>query len=150
MYGKYPKVMENGKLVEQNGLNGAPKAWPVSDKFEPVKTVQAAKDEVDINKIMQRIEKGQMMDMLKDDGRFEDISEFEGLENAIIKVGKANEYFMDLPAEVRERFNNDPVDLIEFLQDEENRAEAEKLGLVNPKEAGEPASIPPATGGTTQ
>lgn len=144
MYGKYPKVKINGEWVEQNGLNGAPKAWPTTDcSKDPLLTVQAQRNDVDINQIMKKIEKGMMINVNPFEGRFEDISEFDGLESAIIKVQKANEEFMTLPADLRSKFDNDPVKLIDFLSDEGNRAEAEELGLVNPKQAGNPAPIPP-------
>lgn len=145
MYGKYPKVKNaEGQWVEQNGLNGAPKAWPTTDcSKDKILTVQAPREEVDINQIIKRYEKGMMINQLAEEPRFEDISEFEGLEAAYIKVQKAKEEFMTLPADVRARFENDPVKLIDFLSDEGNRAEAEKLGLVNPSKGAEPVSIPP-------
>lgn len=144
MYGKYPKVKIGDSWVEQNGLGGAPKAWPTTDcSADPLITVQSQKNDVDINQIMKRVEKGMMLNVNSNEGRFEDISEFDGLELAYIKVQRANEEFMNLPADLRSRFDNDPVKLIDFLSDEGNRKEAEELGLVAPK-AGEPASIPPA------
>lgn len=150
MYGKYPQVKIDGKFVEQNGLNGAPKAWPTTDcSKDKVMVTQSLKDEVDINKIMEKIAKGQMMENLKE-GIFEDISEYNGLEEAFIKVQNAKEDFMTLPAEIREKFDNDPVELINFLENAENRAEAEKLGIIQPRkpveEAAQPAITPPAGG----
>lgn len=145
MYGKYPKVNINGKWVEQNGLDGAPKAWPATDcSKDKMLTVQAPRNEVDINEIMRKAEKGMMINGLDKEPRFEDISEFDGLEMAYIKVQKANEEFMSLPADIRAKFENDPVNLIDFLSDEGNRKEAEALGLVKPKEPENPPSIPAA------
>lgn len=121
--------------------------------FGPSKAVQSLEKETNINQIVKRMEKGQMLDTLRDEGRFEDVSEFNGLADAIIKVQNANNMFMELPAEVREKFGHNPVKLIDFLADDKNRKEAEDLGLVNPKppKAGEPATIPPASGeGTAQ
>lgn len=143
MYGKYPKVKnEFGEMVEQNGLNGAPKAWPTTDCSGDVRlTVQAPRDEVDINKIVKKIEKGQLVDINAREGVFQDISDFDGLADARIKVQNANEAFMALPADLRSRFDNDPVKLVEFLGDEGNRKEAVELGLVD---AGEPEPVPPA------
>lgn len=141
MYGKYPKVKVDGLYVEQNGLNGAPKAWPTTDcSKDKIITVQAPRDEVNINVIMKKIEKGMMINSNTGEPTFQDISEFDGLEDSVIKVQKANEGFMTLPADIRARFDNNPVKLINFLSDEGNRAEAEKIGLISPK----PASIPPA------
>lgn len=132
-----PKIFDEKGCVKDYGVSLA---------------VQSYRDDVDINKIVKRMEKGQMLDNIRNDGRFEDVSKYTDLADAIIKVQEANELFMDIPAEVRSRFNNDPVELVEFLQDEGNRKEAEELGLVNPKpiKAGEPATIPPASGGTAQ
>jgi len=48
---------------------------------------------------------------------------------------------MELPAKMRARFHNDPQELLEFISNEENRAEAEKLGLVAKKPETPPAPI---------
>jgi phage internal scaffolding protein len=45
-------------------------------------------------------------------------------------VLQAQESFYNLPAHVRERFNNDPSYLMRFLDDEANRQEAIDLGLI--------------------
>ena len=50
--------------------------------------------------------------------------------------------FMELPAQLRSRFNNDPAELIDFLGKEENREEATKLGLVAAKPISEPSETP--------
>lgn len=150
MYGKYPKVQLNGKWVEQNGLDGAPKAWPTTDcSKDKVLTVQSLRTEVDINQIMKKVEKGMMLDV-QNDGVFDDISEFDGLELAIIKVQKAKEDFMRLPADMRAKFDNDPVKLVDFLSDGKNRKEAEELGLINPSKAPDPVTIPPVEGAKAQ
>jgi phage internal scaffolding protein len=44
----------------------------------------------------------------------------------------AEDEFDALPAQIRARFENEPANLIDFLSNEQNRDEAEKLGLVNP------------------
>ncbi len=41
--------------------------------------------------------------------------------------------FDDLPADVRERFDNDPGLFLEFANDEANLEEMQKMGLVSPK-----------------
>ena len=135
MFGKYPPVVVEGKLVEQNGLNGAPKAWPTTDcSKDPVIASQSQKDAVDINKIVSKMEKGLAVSVLQREGSFDDVSMFDGLDHAIMVVNEANERFMQLPADMREKFENNPVKLVEFLEDGKNRDEAVKLGLVNPKD----------------
>lgn len=53
---------------------------------------------------------------------------------------RAREAFEQLPFAVRERFAHSPEKLLAFLQNPENRAEAEKLGLMVPRK--EAAALP--------
>ena len=53
------------------------------------------------------------------------------LQDAYNRILDAQVLFFELPSSVRERFGNDPMRLLTFLGDPENRREAEKLGLVN-------------------
>lgn len=134
MYGKYPLI---------NGREQRP--WPATD-FSGDKglTVQADRDDADINKIVSRFQKsGQLPPSLKGEPFYGDVSEFGDLQQSMLKVQEAQDLFMQFPAEVRERFENNPVNLIDFLADEGNRKEAEELGLVVAKPVAE-APIPPA------
>lgn len=103
---------------------------------------QASADEADINKIVARILKGQTV--LASDGQpfYGDVSEFGGLQEAIIKVQEAEELFMQYPAEIRGKFENDPVKMVEFLEDPKNLDEAIKMGLANPKPVTEKPPVP--------
>jgi phage internal scaffolding protein len=47
------------------------------------------------------------------------------------RVFAAQDEFDRLPAQIRARFDNDPANLIEFLENSDNRPEAEALGLVD-------------------
>ena len=60
-------------------------------------------------------------------GDFTSVIDYHTAMNAVIA---ANESFMQLPADVRMRFNNDAGAFVDFCSDESNRAEAEKLGLI--------------------
>lgn len=94
-------------------------------------TVQADRDDADINKIISRFEKtGTVMRMNRREPFYGDVSEFGGLAEAIMMVNEADELFMQMDANVRERFDNDPVRFVEFLADEKNYDEALKLGIV--------------------
>ena len=44
-------------------------------------------------------------------------------------VMSTEEHFMSLPSEIRQRFENDPAELLAFLDDPENLEEARQLGL---------------------
>lgn len=121
----------------------------------PSLTSQAPTDEVDINKIMARVAKGQTVLTAAGEPFYGDVSDLGGLQDALIKVQEAEDLFMQYPAQLRERFENDPVQFVEFLEDPKNHDEAVKLGLALPKPETTPpvpepgASTPPA-GGPTQ
>lgn len=111
-------------------------------------TVQASKDEVDINKIVARVNKGQAIPLFNDrPAQFDDFSEFGGLQDAIIKAQEAQELFLEYPADVRERFDNDVVKFVEFFNDARNYDEALKLGLVQKRPEAPLPPAPPAGGG---
>lgn len=101
---------------------------------EPTLAQQQFKEESDINFIADRYgltgELPQIMD-LPAYGDFTGIFDFQTAKNAVIA---GQQQFMTLPAKLRSRFNNDPQQLLEFLADEDNRKEAEFLGLVKPPE----------------
>lgn len=94
-------------------------------------TQQQFAEECDINTIVKRFGlTGELPDdfRMPVSGDFTDVVDFH---TAMNMVRASQEAFMSLPAEVRYRFNNDPGRLMEFLDDERNRDEAVKLGLVN-------------------
>lgn len=102
------------------------------------RTKQNFKDECDINVIMRRYEThGVLPAFNQREGRFMDTTVFH-FQDAQQVVAAAKSAFEELPARLRDRFKNDPSQLIEFLNDERNRDEAIKLGLVNP------TPLPPA------
>lgn len=59
-----------------------------------------------------------------------DFSSVEDFHTAQTIIAHSMEAFNALPAHVRIRFNNDPALMLSFLEEEENRDEAIKLGLV--------------------
>lgn len=61
-------------------------------------------------------------------GEWNDGNHFQSQLNAVIE---AQDAFMELPAQVRSRFSNDPAQLLNFLNDDSNRDEAIKLGLID-------------------
>lgn len=100
--------------------------------LDPSLTRQSEALDCDINEIVRRFGlTGQLPDNFVPPqyGDFTDIGDYRA---ALQAVRDAGESFMEMPAELRARFQNDPANLIDFLADEANRSEAEKLGLVNP------------------
>jgi len=72
-------------------------------------------------------------------GDFTGISDYH---SALNQITAAQQGFMQLPAELRSRFDNDPGKLLEFLGDEKNLDEAIKLGLVDPIDPPQDLSTP--------
>lgn len=112
------------------------------------KTEQSHKKRCDINTIMAKARKtGQMP--IKSGAFYGDFTtgvEYQDYQNKILE---ANEAFMNLPSDVRKKFNNNPSELIDFVNDPENEKEAADLGLfeniedpVSGQAVREPAATP--------
>lgn len=107
------------------------------------RTKQSFKDECDINKIMARyIATGVLDFVTKHQPQYGDVTGLDFM-NAQLIVAEARTMFEELPAEVRNRFDNDPAQFLDFVGDDKNREEARKLGLLKP-EAPRPPETPPA------
>lgn len=97
---------------------------------EPSLAQQHFKDECDINTILQRFNITGMLPESPLSPRYGDFTGINDYHTALNRVMAAQDEFELLPAQIRARFDNDPSKLIEFLEDETNRPEAEELGLV--------------------
>ncbi|AXH77459.1 MAG: internal scaffolding protein [Microviridae sp.] len=108
--------------------------------------VQHLKDEVDINKIVARIQKTGLFPERRGEPFFGDVSDLGGLADAYRKVQESKELFMEFPADIREKFQNDPIKMISFLEDENNFDKAVEIGLVQKPipEVPEPQTPPQA------
>lgn len=96
---------------------------------------QSFAEEVDINTIVRRFGlTGELPQNVRIpvSGDFTDVQDFHSAMNA---VRLAQESFDAMPADVRTRFGNDPEKFVAFCLDDKNRAEAERLGLVDPSRA---------------
>lgn len=105
-------------------------------KDEPI-TQQSGREDADINVIVERAKRG----AVPPSGRgqtpmYGDFTQVPtDLRDCLNMVRHAEELFMTLDPFVRRRFNNDPVEMLDFLNDSKNREEAVKLGLVKAPEA---------------
>lgn len=91
---------------------------------------------LDINEIVRRAQRGGALSTGMQSGRqpmFGDVSRVDYLQSLNAQV-TTRQAFDSLPSHLRIRFANDPSKLLQFLDNEENRPEAEKLGLVRPKQ----------------
>lgn len=97
---------------------------------QPSLTQQQFKDEVDINNIIERFVKTGELPGDYQTPSYGDYTETPDFHTALSAVREAAENFMLLPAHLRARFNNDPQQLLEFVSEPSNEAEAVRLGLV--------------------
>jgi len=91
---------------------------------------QHFKDECDINTILQKFNISGLLPEQPLSPRYGDFTGIGDYHTALNRVIAAQDEFDALPAQIRARFNNDPAQLIEFMENSENRPEAEELGLV--------------------
>ena len=93
-------------------------------------TQQHFKDETDINNILRQFNITGLLPEAPLSPRYGDFTGIVDYHSALNQVIAAEDEFMTLPANLRARFANDPANLIDFLNDENNRPEAVKLGLL--------------------
>jgi phage internal scaffolding protein len=91
---------------------------------------QHFKDETDINNILRQFNITGLLPESPLSPRYGDFTGISDYHTALNRVIAAQDEFEALPAQIRARFDNDPSKLIEFLENENNRPEAEELGLV--------------------
>lgn len=119
---------ENMKVIEKR-KNGSIRVYTVNN--EPSMTDQQFKDDCDVNFIVDKFTKtGNLTHLAKFQGMYADVSEIPDLAQAMQIVSTAQTAFDTLPAELRSRFGNSPVNMVEFLNDINNKDEAIKLGLI--------------------
>jgi phage internal scaffolding protein len=111
---------------------------------EPSLAQQHFKDECDINNILRQFNVTGMLPASTLSPRYGDFTGIGDYHTALNRVMAVQDEFEALPAQIRARFDNDPAQLIEFLENSENRSEAEKLGLIE-KGAAEVVEAPKNT-----
>lgn len=124
--------------------------------LEPSLTQQAFASECDINNILAKYQKTQLLThVMSTQGSYGDFTNVSDYPSALNALMDAEARFMGLPATIRERFANDPSNLLSFVSDSKNYGEAVSLGLIEPSKAkayldsqisrsSEPSSPPPS------
>lgn len=107
------------------------------------RTKQSFKDECDINNIVQRFLKTGVMEFTqKNQPRYGDVTGFDYSE-AMQLVAAAKSMFNGMPAQLRDRFENEPAKFLDFVQDDRNHAECVEMGLLAPKPVAETTATLP-------
>lgn len=110
---------------------------PVKMGFKkPSRTKQAFKAECDINNILNKYQKTQLLTHVnRQQGSYGDFSNVTDYQTALNTVIQAQEAFLGLPAKVRAKFQNDPSQFVQYVSDSSNYDEAIKLGLIDDQKA---------------
>ena len=131
--------------------NGSRRVQFTSD--EKTKTEQHHKSEVNINNILERYRRTGTAPMAAGRPMYGDFTNALDFQETKDRIIAANRQFMELPSDIRDMFDNDPGQLLDFVADADNKAEAIEMGLI-PKDEPEPkkpenaapaASEPPET-----
>lgn len=110
---------------------------------DPSLAHQAFAAECDIRNIMNKYKKtGLISHVTSSFAQYGDFTNIPDFRDAMDIVINAQDSFDSLPAEIRNRFANDPGDFLDFASKEENRDELVRLGILHKKE---PIVSPPAT-----
>lgn len=117
-----------------------PPPKPVITRFGKTRTRVSEQDSVDVNKIVARYEKTGVLPVEGREAFYADVSNMGDYRTALEQVRMADEAFMQLPAALRARFDNDAAAFLDFTSDPANRAEMAELGLIEPLES--PADVP--------
>lgn len=123
---------------------------------EPSLTRQEFADDVNLNVMMARmgVTDGSILPVAPDPRYFGDFTDAVDFRDSLDRLRNAEAAFAALPADLRQQFNNDPAELLQFVTNPENTEKAIELGLLSdtrkradPKEenGGFPPPEPPKT-----
>ncbi|WNK14892.1 MAG: internal scaffolding protein [Microvirus sp.] len=97
----------------------------------PSMTQKHFQEECDINYILRKYAATGILPNIGP-GQYLDIPENFDYQDAQNKLLQIDETFAELPSHLREHFQNDPFEFIEFVQNPSNKEEGIKLGIFNP------------------
>lgn len=116
----------------------------------PSRTKQSFKKQVDINEIVANLKRTGLLSHVNTRApMYADVSTIPDYQSALNIINVAKASFAALPSGVRERFQNDPGQMISFLADPKNVEEGIALGLLEKKPVPSSAQASPGAGGVT-
>lgn len=118
---------------------------PHAKRFtEPSKTKGYLAKDYDVNNIMAKAQRGFTVPGMRKPPLFTEGMQLDlpqDFQSAMEIVQRSEQAFSELPAVLRDRFHNNPAELLTFLADVNNRPEAVRLGLIEDKKT---EVLPPA------
>lgn len=109
---------------------------------QPSKTDQSQRQKVNINSIMKKALRTGFLPVRSDIGQEGDFASGVDFHACMNAIARAKTEFERIPAEIRNLFDNDYGNLVDFLGDENNRSKAEELGLIPKAEVNAVETIP--------
>ncbi len=109
---------------------------------KPSLAKQSFRDECDINYILRQFNVTGQLPAGSVQPQYGDFSGITDYQSALNAVMAAQDSFLQLPAKLRARFDNDPALFVEFASDEANRDEMKALGLLSQETAQAVVSSP--------
>lgn len=99
---------------------------------EPSMTQQHHAEDADINVLVRRfgITDGAIPPAVIDPAYYGDFTDAADFRTQLDRIHQAKEHFMELPADLRSRFNNDPTELFAWVSNKDNADRAIELGLL--------------------
>jgi len=94
------------------------------------KTQQQFADECDVNSILARFTRTGLVPTNQAIPQYGDFTDVGDYQDSLTRVKEANDQFLKLDPKVREMFENDPANMIKFLEDDNNFQEAIDLGIL--------------------
>lgn len=108
------------------------------------RTKSEFKKECDVNEIMRKFEKNQLISHVNDhQGDYGDFSTFEDYHASVNAVLEANDAFASVPSKIRATFNNDPAQFLQFVQDPSNLDQMVEMGLAHKRPEAPPQKSEP-------
>lgn len=93
-------------------------------------TVQAEAESCDLNVIVKRFGMANLVEShRRAQLRYEELPPQMDYQEALLQIEAAHGLFMALPSGLRKRFNNNPAEFLDFVDDPENADELVALGL---------------------
>lgn len=105
------------------------------------RTKQSMREETNINLIIARYVKTGLVEHLAKHGPEYGFASALSFHECMNVVAKAQSMFADLPASVRRRFDEEPAEFLEFVQNPENQEEMITLGLAKRVPEAEPEVV---------
>lgn len=115
---------------EPYGGGNLPPSTPYVEK-SPGRTRQDDLAASEINNIVKRYNRTRELPVVGREAFFADVSEMPDFATAFETIHKGEKAFMQLPAEIKSRFGNNPAAFLDFTNDPSNRDEMVEMGLLD-------------------